>query len=97
MSMASPNEYRGYIKLPEKKLYDCSIRLDFNGHVDVQPRNASLRGFSLRMSVPGKQSNDERSEMSITLTPEQWLDLIDALKAEFESVQKARKDFNDIQ
>ena len=95
--MASPNEYHGYIKLPKKKLSDCSIRLDFNGHVDVQPRNASLRGFSLRMHVPGKQSNDEQSEMSITLTPEQWLDLIDAMKAEFESVQKARKDFNDIQ
>jgi hypothetical protein len=49
------------------------------------------------MLVPGKQLSDEQSEMSITLTPEQWLDLIDAMKAEFESVQKARKDFNDIQ
>jgi hypothetical protein len=96
MPMASPNEYRGYIKLPKEKPSDCSIRLDFNGHMDVQPRNASLRGFSLRMSVPGKQSNDERSEMSITLTPEQWLDLVDAMKAEFESVQKARKGFDDI-
>jgi hypothetical protein len=96
MPMASPNEYRGYIKLPKEKLSDCSIRLDFNGHVDVQPRNASLRGFSLRMSVPGKHSNDEQSEMSITLTPEQWLDLVDAMKAEFESVQKARKGFDDI-
>lgn len=95
--MASPNEYRGYIKLPKEKLSDCSIRLDFNGHMDVQPRNTSLRGFSLRMSVPGKQLNDERPEMSITLTPEQWLDLVDAMKAEFDSVQKARKDFNDIQ
>jgi hypothetical protein len=93
--MASPNEYRGYVKLPQKKLSDCSIRLDFNGHMDVQPRNASLRGFSLRMSVPGKQSDDQQ-EMSITLTPEQWLDLVDAMKAEFESVQKARKDFDDI-
>jgi hypothetical protein len=97
MFMASPNEYHGYVKLPKKKLSKDLIRLDFNGHVDVQPRNASLRGFSLRMSIPGKNPEDDHPEISVTLTPEQWLDLIDAMKAEFESVQKARKNFEDLQ
>jgi len=94
--MALHNDYRGSIKLPNKKLYDDLIRLDFNSHVAIQPGNAKLEGFSLRLFVPGKRSKDEQPEISITLTPEQWLDLIDAMKAEFESVQKARKEFDDM-
>jgi hypothetical protein len=94
--MASPNEYRGSVKLPNKKLYDGLIRLDFTGHVAIRPGNAKLEGLSLRMFVPGKSAKDELPEISITLTPEQWLDLIDEMKAEFESVQKARKEFDDM-
>jgi hypothetical protein len=94
--MTSPIEYRGTVKLPNKKSYDGLIRLDFTGHVAIRPGNAKLEGLSLRMFVPGKNSKDEQPEMSITLTAEQWLDLIDEMKAEFESVQKARKEFDDM-
>jgi hypothetical protein len=93
--MALPNEYHGYIKLPKKKLCQDSIHLDFNGHIDARSENVKLEGFSLRMFVPGTLK-DEQPEISVTLTAEQWLDLIDAMKAEFESVQKARKNFEDL-
>jgi hypothetical protein len=94
--MASPNEYHGYVKLPKKKSYNDLIRVDFNGHIEASPGNAKLEGFSLRMFVPGKNLEDDHPEISVTLTPEQWLDLIDSMKAEFESVQKARKGFDDL-
>jgi hypothetical protein len=94
--MVSFNQYHGYVKLPGKKLYNELIHLDFNGHVDARPESARLEGFSLRMFVRGKRE-EEKLEMCIKLTPEQWLDLIDGMKAEFESVQKARKAFEDLQ
>ncbi len=95
--MASPNEYHGYVKLPKKKLKKGLIRVNFNGHIDSRPEGTKLEGFSLRMFIPGKNPGDDHPEICITLTPEQWLDLIDAMKAEFESVQKARKNFEDLQ
>lgn len=94
--MASFTEYHGYIKLPKEKLQKDLIRVDFNAHIDSRREGTKLEGFSLRLFVPGKSPKDEQPEMSITLTPEQWLDLIDAMKAEFESVQKARKEFDDM-
>ena len=94
--MASHNEYRGYVKLPKIKPQNDLIRLDFNGHIDSRPEGTKLEGFSLRMFVPGKTPGDNGPEISVTLTPEQWLDLIDAMKAEFDSVQKARKEFDDL-
>ena len=94
--MASHNEYYGYVKLPNEKLQNDLIRLDFNGHINSVGEGTRLEGFSLRMFVPGKHPGDKPPEISVTLTPEQWLDLIDSMKAEFESVQKARKEFDDL-
>ncbi|HTR42081.1 MAG TPA: hypothetical protein VMH87_10745 [Pseudomonadales bacterium] len=94
--MPSFNEYYGHVQLPGGKSHNDSLRLDFNAHVDAQPEGARLEGFTLRLSVHGKNSPDGQTEMSIKLTPEQWLDLIDGMKAEFESVQKARKNFEDL-
>jgi len=94
--MASFNEYQGYAKLPGRNLCEGLVRLDFNGQLNVasEPNSSKLEGFSLRMLVSGKNAGDDRTEISITLTPEQWLDLVDAMKAEFESVQEARKSFD---
>jgi hypothetical protein len=94
--MASFNEYYGHVKLPKEKLRKDLIRLDFNGQIQSRPEGTKLEGFSLRMFVPGKNLGDDSPEISVTLTPEQWLDLIDSMKAELESVQKARKEFDDI-
>ena len=94
--MASPNEYRGFVKLPRKKQCLENIRLDFNGHIDSKPGGTKLEGFSLRLFVVGKTGKDELPEISVTLRPEEWLDLIDAMKEEFESVSKAREDFDKL-
>lgn len=94
--MPSFNEYYGSVKLPGKEVSNDLIRLDFNGYVDARHKGVRLEGFSMRLFVPGKNSDDGQTEMSIKLTPEQWLDLVDAMKAEFESVQKARKNFEDL-
>ncbi|MFA6564200.1 MAG: hypothetical protein WCV00_20015 [Verrucomicrobiia bacterium] len=96
--MASHNQYRGYIKLPKKKAYRESIRLDFNAHIDAQLGGTKLDGFSLRLFVLKKASKgrlkEEHPEIGITLTPEEWLDLCDAMKREFESASEARKKFD---
>ena len=94
--MPSFNEYYGSVKFPGKKLQNDLIRLDFNGYVDARHKGVRLEGFSMRLLAQGQTSGDGQTEMSIKLTPEQWLDLIDAMKAEFESVQKARKNFEDL-
>jgi hypothetical protein len=41
-------------------------------------------------------SHGQQPEISVTLTPEQWLDLIDAMKAEFERVQKGRGELDEM-
>jgi len=92
----SQNEYRGVVKLPKKKASRETVQLDFNGYIDSQPEGTKLSGISLRLSVIGKGAREDQTEISITLRPEEWLDLIDAMKEEFESVQKARKNFDEI-
>jgi hypothetical protein len=89
--MAKFNEYYGYIKLPGKKLYKHSVRLNFNGNMEKGPEGAKLRGFSLRMFVSGEMGKRPQPEISVTLTPEQWLDLIDAMKAEYKKGNCSRE------
>ena len=95
--MASRNKYRGYVKLPKMELYEDTIRLDFNGHVHSEPNGTKLEGFSLRLFVLKKNAKDQQPEISVTLRPEEWLDLIDAMKEEFESVSKIRKTLDDME
>ncbi len=95
--MPAFNKYNGSVKLPGGKLRNDLVHLDFNAHVDARPESTKLEGFTLRLFVQGKNASDEQPELSIKLTPEQWLDLVDAMKAEFESVQKARKNIEDMQ
>ena len=90
--MASHNQYRGYVKLPGKDLYHEQIRLDFNPRINVEPpKGASLEGFSLRLFVLKTNGKRDQPEISVTLRPEEWLDLIDAMKQEFERAQEGRK------
>jgi len=95
--MASNNEYYGYAKLPGKECDAEKIRLDFNGHVDAESKGTKLGGFSLRMFVAKKGIKDDQPEIGVTLRPEEWLDLIDAMKEEFEAAQIVRKQFDDLQ
>lgn len=89
--MPSHNEYHGYIKLPKKKLYEHLIRLDFNGNMETSSKGTKVEGFSLRMFTIDQDLRGEHPEIGVKLTSEQWLDLIDAMKAEFELVQEDRK------
>lgn len=97
--MASHNSYPGYVKLPGKVLYHDTIRLDFNARIESDSEQTRLRGFSLRMfTLPepkdfGKQS---QPEMSVTLTAEQWLDLMDAMKLVLEQSDETRKELEDL-
>lgn len=95
--MASNNEYYGYVKLPGKECAAEKVRLDFNGHVDAESKGTKLGGFSLRVFVSKKGPKDDQPEISVTLRPEEWLDLIDAMKEEFEAAQVVRKQFDDLQ
>ena len=98
--MATHNLYHGYIKLGKKKAYQQAIRLDFNAHIESGPGGAKFGNFSLRLLVLKKivsgRSKEEHPEMGVTLRPEDWLDLIEAMKEEFESASKARRKFDDM-
>ena len=94
--MASQNDYLGSAKLLKKESYQGTIRLDFNGQINCLPGGTKLEGFSLRLSVPKKNVKDDQPEITVNLRPEEWLDLIDAMKEEFESVSKARKNFDEM-
>jgi hypothetical protein len=97
--MAKHNEYHGYVKLPQKRLYQANIRLDFNGRIRPHEKGSKLDGFSLRMFTLGKKlqlgkRRDEQPEISVTLRPEEWLDLIDAMKNEYEVVSANLKELD---
>jgi hypothetical protein len=97
--MAKQNEYPGYVKLPKKKLYHANIRLDFNGLIRPDVKGVKLDGFSLRMFTlekrfPLGKRREEQPEISVTLRPEEWLDLIVAMKDEYEAVWENHKGFD---
>ena len=94
--MASRTEYPGYVKLPKKKVYKTNVCLAFNGQINSRAEGTKLEGFSLRLHVLKKGGEEPQPEMSVTLRPEEWLDLIDAMKEEFEIVSKYRKKFDDM-
>jgi hypothetical protein len=97
--MASRNQYLGYIKLPKKKTQEMRIRLDFNKNVYSESGSARLMGFSLRLFVSKRivrgRFKEEHPEIGVTLRPEEWLDLIDAMKQEAEAAFEARKRLDD--
>jgi hypothetical protein len=95
------NLFHGYVKLPGKPLYYHDIRLDFNPHLVSEPGATRREGFSLRMfTLPEKirtgKHRQEQPEISVTLSAEQWLDLIAQMQEEFDSSEKWRKRFEDL-
>jgi hypothetical protein len=101
-SSVAHNEYRGagYIKIPKKKLYHSTIRIDFNSRIVRNSGKTKLLGFSLRMFGPveiikGKFKHNH-PEISVHLRAEEWLDLIDTMKAEYKSAQKMLKDMDSL-
>lgn len=91
-NMATQNQFPGYAKLPRKKEFRTKVRLDFNGRINSGPDGAKLNGFSLRLFTPKEKPSDQKSEIGVYLRPEEWLDLIDAMKEVFEKYSQARSD-----
>ncbi|HZM01652.1 MAG TPA: hypothetical protein VFC44_01395 [Candidatus Saccharimonadales bacterium] len=85
------NEYYGYIKLPKKKSYRSKIRLDFNANIAGGAGNTKMEGFALRLWVLSKKPLDG-PEIGVKLRPEEWLDLINAMKEAFESASDFLKE-----
>src|SRR5712691_2356258 len=93
--MAKHNEFPGYIKLPDsQKAKNLNVRLDFNGQIEAEPGRAELKGFYLRMFIMRDDitAREIHPEMSVYLRPEEWLDLIAAMREEYEAGDKGRKD-----
>src|SRR5690348_11468847 len=87
--MASHNEFPGYVKLPKEKLRMTPVRFDFNARIVTDSTGSKWEGFSLRLFTLKKKG--EQPELSVDLRPEEWLDLIDAMKKEFKEAEKARR------
>ena len=91
--MASHNTFPGYVKLPGKELYRHDIRLDFNPHLASDSEKTTLHTFSLRLFHLG----NDHPEIAVELTTEQWLDLVEAMRVEFDRAQQSRKSLEDLQ
>lgn len=64
--------------------------------METSSNGTKVEGFSVRMFTIDQNLRGEHPEIGVKLTSEQWLDLIDAMKAEFELVQKHRKKLDDL-
>lgn len=92
--MGDSNKYPGYIKLPKQKAVDQTVWLAFNAKSEREDGKLILKGFYLRMFAD-KDSLEkplEGPEMSVYLRPEEWLDLAETMKHEYERHDQARKD-----
>jgi hypothetical protein len=88
--MNTRNPLPGHVKLPGKEEVDREVRLDFNSLVGDAHGRTRIEGFNLRMFTIGK-FGEEHPEISVDLTPEQWLDLIEAMRNEFDVAQRDLK------
>lgn len=87
----SSNVYQGYVKQTGRSPVKGFMRLQINPQVQCLDGGTKLNGFCLRISPRRDELGEEAPEMAIMLRPEEWLDLIDAMKAEFESAAEFRR------
>jgi hypothetical protein len=81
----------GYVKIPGKGIMRGQIALDFTPQVTNDPQGMRRGCFSIRMfPVPLKQG-EQRPEIGIRFTAEQWLDLIEQMQHPFNSSEDLRK------
>jgi hypothetical protein len=76
---------------------DTKVRLDFNfrilGAGLSDSKTSKLVGFSLRLFTPKFfKEHNERTEIGVHLRAEEWLDLIQAMKQEYEWALEMLKD-----
>ena len=89
----SRKRHNGYVKIPKKKTYEAPVRLTFNSHTYTEGDSSKLEGFTIRLSVPsGRMGVLPQIELGLYLRPEEWLDLIDAMKRKFDAAQPRLKD-----
>ena len=93
--MGDSNKYLGYIKLPNQKAAEQTVWLAFNSKSEMQDGKITLHGFYLRMFADKDPIEEplDGPEISVYLRPEEWLDLTDAMKHEYERHDQAWKDF----
>src|SRR5262249_30819540 len=92
----SAHTSRGYVQMIKKPEDVRDICLTFNGNIhSTGSKGVRLDGFTLRLSTSGP-INEGSAEIGITLTVEQWLDLVADMKREFEKFQHLRKQMDDF-
>jgi hypothetical protein len=99
-SLRSPrNEYPGYVTTKPGHLKEGILRLDFNPVIRSEVERTTIERFALRIfeRPDDYEFGGDRVEVSVSLSVEQWQDLIDAMKAELEMARYYRKDFEDLQ
>jgi hypothetical protein len=99
--MASHNEFHGYVSAPKgvkHRVYKSKVRLDFNAQIDLGEKGAKVKGFALRLFTLPKRKGltAPHPEIGVSLRPEEWLDLIDSMKEEYEKMESIRKHFDTL-
>lgn len=90
------NLFQGYVKLPGNPLYRHDVRLDFNPHLVNDTGTARREGFSLRLFTLSERFGEEQPEIAVSMSTEQWLDLIAQMQQEFDSSEEWRKRLDDL-
>jgi hypothetical protein len=84
----------GYVQLPGKPEHAGEIWLTFNPQIYAAREGARHQGFCLRLSATWPRVREGPPEIGITLTIEQWLDLIAQMQQELRRSEELRKEFD---
>ena len=94
------NVYEGYVAGKIYRKGDMKIRLDFNPTIEHKSGEGTrIDRFNLRMfeDPQGKNSMEmDGVEIAVSMTPEQWLDLISAMKAAVKDADGWREMFDKL-
>mgnify|MGYP000872871141 CR=1 FL=1 len=94
--MTNRNEFPGYVVTPGCKKAKVKIRLEFNPTIAIGPKDSRLENFNLRLFWLPPKFTQKDAEIGVTLSAEQWLDLIDSMKSEFVKAEARRKKFDKL-
>jgi hypothetical protein len=89
-----PDVYDGYVAGKIYRSGEMRVRLEFNPTVEHQSSTGTrLDRFNLRMFEQPEAWHRETDgvEMAVSMTTEQWLDLISAMQAAVEDADETRR------
>ena len=89
--MSSTIESLGSVKLPHQRLYQANVKIELGLRLNNVRFLNRLEGFTVRMFAP-KASESDQPEISISLSVNQWFELMEAMKHQLELAGEHKKE-----